>query len=167
MLIWREFPREMKLLKLIDKPVNLSDLVYQIGIQISQGTDDSKYEFNQEDKRRIAYHEVGHCFTAALLEGVSKPYRITIRAEGDLAGNTLFRIGVKYGTKNIYLREIAVLLAASVFEEHYLGNYSSLCIKDFDQIEKYLTQMLHLGMFNNSFGKKKLQILRERYCRNF
>lgn len=147
--------REMKVMNK-DGPLNLDELIYKIGIYKSSGISDIKYEITNQDKIRTAYHEVGHCLISLVLKGTNKPHRLTIRSEGDLFGNVQFKIvNDKYRTYSGYLKEIAVLLASSVFEQYYLAEYSSLCDHDFKHIRDLIIEMTNNTILENFFLMKE------------
>lgn len=104
---------------------------------IKYGRHTSQYKPDSVTSRRLAYHEIGHLLLSYVLKDMEKPHKITIVPEGRFAGNVSFNTKDNvYKTQTDIFIKIAVLLASSVFETHYLGEYSTLCEDDFEKIDE-------------------------------
>lgn len=101
------------------------------------------------DKTRTAYHEIGHLMVAYLVKGASKPRFITIlnnpRVELGLNDTS-----VEDKTKTDHLTNIMVTYAGVVFEDYYLGEYSTGCYHDFQEINLTIDLMQKLHMVEKS-----------------
>ena len=101
------------------------------------GRHTSQFKPDEMLSKRLAYHEIGHLLMSYLLKGVSKPNKITILPEGKFGGSVSFNTkDLIYKTRSEIFKEIVILLASSVFEKHYLEEYSTLCEDDFEKIDK-------------------------------
>lgn len=130
-------PREREFISLIYQIKDEDEILNQVIDRLKFGRHTSKLQFNQNHRIRLAYHEVGHLITSYVLKGVNKPHKITLSPEGNLAGHVTLDIkDDTLKTKSDIVKLIAVFLASSVFETHFLGEYSTLCQDDFEKIEK-------------------------------
>ena len=141
-------PREIQFHQLIKKNGGDADLhdkstmIHTILNNIKFGRNTSQLNLNLDAKKRVAYHEIGHLLVSCLLKNVDKPHKITILPEGQIVGNIqLNQKDEIYRTRSDLLRSITVFLASSIFEKHYLGEYSTLCQHDFQQIHDLLDRM--------------------------
>ena len=144
-------PRETDFIKLV-KEVDNSQATDQAINHIKFGRHTSRHVLNPETKSRLAYHEIGHLLVACLLKDVEKPYNITLTPEGKVAGNVLFNSDdLICTTRSDILKRIAVCLASSTFETHYLGEYSTFCEDDFKMIDELFKIMNRSRMLGYNF----------------
>lgn len=83
-------------------------------------------DFSQEERRRIAIHEIGHALLQSRLFPAVPIRRITINAEGNgTYGYIEHRNSMgKQNTKSVYQNNIAVSMAGLAAETVFLGDYA-------------------------------------------
>ena len=109
----------------------------------------------EQDKKRVATHEIGHATVHSILRSDIPIKKVTIEPEGD--GNLGY---VEYGTranvlatKTDYLNEIATALAGLEAEKMFYGECSSGGSSDMSAAKDIATRMINdLGMGEGSFG---------------
>lgn len=147
-------PREINFQKLLGKDQNTNKIIDNIRF----GRNTSNIKINDDQRDRIAYHEIGHLMVSCLIKGCDKPYKITIISDGRFVGRVeIIKDDDVYKTKTDIIKNIAVLLGSSVFEKHYFKEYSTLCCHDFEVIDKLIDIMKDNYMLGyKSTGKKYL-----------
>jgi ATP-dependent Zn protease len=144
-------PRESKFVMLLEEKPE-EEILDKVIETLKFGRHTSEYNVDPVLSRRLAYHEVGHLFLSYVLKGFHKPNNVTIIPKGQFAGNVAFNIKDDiYKTQTDILGTITVLLASSIFETHYLGEYSTLCKDDFDKIDELFVTMKDNQMLGYTF----------------
>jgi hypothetical protein len=116
--------------------------------QIRFGEKSLQTEILEKDLPRIAYHELGHALIS-VWKGIPVS-KVSISAINNFAGHTLItgledsQIRTREELENLLM----VFLASSVFEEVFLGSYSTLTIHDFEMIENILSIMRKCQMID-------------------
>ena len=105
--------------------------------RIMMGIRRPKLLANEEDRKAIAIHEVGHALGAILTEGAQKLYKVTILPSGQSLGHTSYtpENDMLSMNKSGLLAMIDVALGGRAAEEQFLGpkNVSVGCSSDFDK----------------------------------
>ena len=145
-------PRETEFVKLAYQLKDGHETTTRVIDRLKFGRNTSQFELGQDLRIRLAYHEIGHLILAYLLKDVEKPHKITLVPEGKIGGHVAFNVSdVLSKTRKDILKSIAVLLASSIFETHYLGEYSTLCEDDFKKIEDLINVLNKNQMLGYNF----------------
>lgn len=130
-------PQEVEFVKMYEGDKDNINILSKVIDNIRYGRCASQYKPNFVTLIRLAYHEIGHLLMSYVLKGMEKPNNVTIIPSGKFAGSVSFNTKDNmYKTQSDIYRNIIVLLASSVFETHYLGEYSTLCEDDFERIDE-------------------------------
>jgi len=99
---------------------------------------------DEDERRKIAYHEVGHAIVQRLLPGAQTPHRITIVPQGRTLGATWGADDQErssYSRSNL-LDEMAGLFGGRVAEELVFGEPSSTAVDDLQRITRVARRMV-------------------------
>lgn len=129
-------PREIKFLE-IAQEIDQKEALPKVINRLKFGRHTSQFKPDEMLSTRLAYHEIGHLLMSYVLKGVVKPNKVTTTPIGKFGGSVTFNtMDLIYKTRSEIIKEIVILLASSVFEKYYLGEYSTLCEDDFEKIDK-------------------------------
>jgi len=114
-------------------------------LQLGYHNQSIKSEIDDETKRRIAIHEIGHAIVAFMLkQSVAKPTKVSLNSAGGVAGYNI----INYNdcsivwTKQMMTAIVASYLGGYVAEKHfYHGNTSTLAIVDLRTVVSILDTM--------------------------
>ena len=107
---------------------------------------------SEEEKKRVAYHEAGHCLLGYILEGVNNPIQVSIIPRGEAA---LGYAMSQPDDKKLYLKQelyaqIAVLLGGQVAEMTKFGTISTGASDDLEKATTIAYNMATRYGFNHS-----------------
>lgn len=101
-------------------------------------------DFNEEQERRIAYHELGHAVASLTLNPTHSVEKITIEPRGNALGFTMIiPTEEKFlHTKDELLKQVCMLLAGRAAEEIFLGNVTNGAADDLNRANKIVNDMI-------------------------
>lgn len=101
-------------------------------------------EFNQEQEKRIAYHELGHAVASLILNPTHVVEKITIEPRGNALGFTMITPTEEQFlyTKEELLKQVRILLAGRASEEFFLGNVTNGAKDDLNRANKIVNDMI-------------------------
>uniref|UniRef100_A0A1I8BNJ2 Peptidase_M41 domain-containing protein n=1 Tax=Meloidogyne hapla TaxID=6305 RepID=A0A1I8BNJ2_MELHA len=108
-------------------------------------------QLTDEEKRRVAIHEAGHCYCAFMLNVCVK--KVTIIPSGQFLGHTL----LDHGQKTIWTRDeketlMTLLLAGRASEVHFFESASTLVEDDFTKLKQIANSMFSMQMLSDNFS---------------
>jgi cell division protease FtsH len=120
--------------------------------EVMIGREKRERTLSPEERKRVSYHEAGHCLMGFLLKHTEQPVKVSIIPRGEAA---LGYSQQKPTNKKIMLEEevlcrIAVLLGGRSAEKIIYGNISSGASDDIEKISILITQ------YTNSWGMNKV-----------
>ena len=114
---------------------------------------DIKRDNKDEEKYRIAIHEIGHLIIGRIM--LKKSFDITIDSYDYIKGMVLSNDDEEDKSnpedKNFYLCQIITCLGGRASEEFFFGSTTSGCYSDIDKCLKIIQQMFESGMFGFDF----------------
>ena len=118
-------------------------------------------EITTEDKRRTAFHEIGHAIVLYVTDQENVPESISIRNQAGTFGRVRISVNRAHNhTEQELLNEIAVLLAGKNAEKVVLGDHSTGCSSDYARAKRIAEDMIdNYAMV--SFGETPLEIVRK------
>ncbi len=101
-------------------------------------------DFNEEQERRIAYHELGHAAASLILNPTHVVEKITIEPRGNALGFTMITPTEEkfLYTKEELLNQVCILLAGRAAEEIFLGNITNGAKDDLNRANKIVNDMI-------------------------
>jgi cell division protease FtsH len=101
-------------------------------------------DFNKEQERRIAYHELGHAVASLILNPTHVVEKITIEPRGNALGFTMITPTEEqfFYTKQEILNQVCVLLAGRAAEEVFLGNITNGAKDDLNRANRIVNDMI-------------------------
>lgn len=101
-------------------------------------------DFNKEQERRIAYHELGHAVASLILNPNHVVEKITIEPRGNALGFTMITPTEEqfFYTKQEILNQVCVLLAGRAAEEVFLGNITNGAKDDLNRANRIVNDMI-------------------------
>lgn len=99
-----------------------------------------KATFNEEQIRRIAYHEVGHFIMALLCKHASDPLMCSLENNGPIGGLNIISLKTIYTFEQLQAL-IMILLGGRLAERYLTGTTSTLFEDDAEKIEILLKTM--------------------------
>lgn len=138
-------------------------------------------DFNKEQEKRIAYHELGHAIASLILNPHHTVEKITIEPRGNALGFTMITPTEEQFlyTKEELLNQVCVLLAGRAAEDIFLGSITNGARDDLNRANKIVNDMIESfgmgdehpllvnisnGNDSNEFNKKeRARILSEQY----
>ena len=99
---------------------------------------------NDDDKRRVAFHEAGHAIVGLTLPDADKVQSVSIIPRGRTGGHTLMTPETDHFlyTKNMMLARISGYLGGRVSEEIFFGDVSTGASDDFEKSTKIAKSMV-------------------------
>jgi ATP-dependent Zn protease len=149
-------PREIEFLEIV-QDINKKEALPKVINRLKFGRHTSQIKPDEILSMRLAYHEIGHLLMSYILKGVAKPNKVTTTPIGKFGGSVSFNTkDLIYKTRSEIIKEIVILLASSVFEKHYLEEYSTLCEDDFEKVDKLFKVLENSKMlgYNMSFDDR-------------
>jgi len=128
--------------------VAMSD--FQQALERARGGVETARRLNDEDRRRVAVHEIGHALAAAAAGIGRKVRKVTILGRGRALGYNL--IIPEEGddliqTRTELLQEVCALLGGTAAEQVVFGERSSGASSDLEQVERVVTLIVaRLGL---------------------
>ena len=109
---------------------------------------------NEEEKKRVAYHEAGHALTASLLSDTDPIKKISIIPRGQAMGFTEQRpVEDRHNLTEDYLKSrVAVLLGGRCAEKLIFNNLSTGAANDLKQATQLVRQMITEWGMNKNLG---------------
>lgn len=103
-----------------------------------------KTHMNDDDKRRVAFHEAGHAIVGLTLPDADKVQSVSIIPRGRTGGHTLMTPETDHFlyTKNMMLARICGYLGGRVSEEIFFGDVSTGASDDFEKSTKIARSMV-------------------------
>lgn len=101
-------------------------------------------DFNKEQERRIAYHELGHAVASLILNPTHVVEKITIEPRGNALGFTMITPTEEqfFYTKEELLNQVCILLAGRAAEEIFIGNITNGAKDDLNRANKIVNDMI-------------------------
>jgi cell division protease FtsH len=101
-------------------------------------------DFNAEQEKRIAYHELGHAVASLTLNPSHVVEKITIEPRGNALGFTMIIPTEEQFlyTKEELLKQVCILLAGRAAEEIFLGNITNGARDDLNRANKIVNDMI-------------------------
>ena len=121
---------------------------------------------NKEEKRRVAYHEVGHALVSALQKHATPVRKITIvpRTMGSLGYTLPIPEEERYlMTQGELLAQIALLLGGRAAEEIMFGEKSTGASNDIERATKIARGMVTQYGMSDAFGVMNLESTQNQY----
>lgn len=125
-----------------DKTITLEDFSYSqetllLGLK-------KTLDFNQEQEKRIAYHELGHAAVSLILNPSHVVEKITIEPRGNALGFTMITPTEEkfLYTKQELLNQVCILLAGRASEDIFLGNITNGAKDDLNRANKIVNDMI-------------------------
>ena len=103
-----------------------------------------KTHMNEDDKRRVAFHESGHAIVGLTLPGADKVQSVSIIPRGRTGGHTLMTPEVDHFnyTKEMMIARICGYLGGRVSEEVFFGDMSTGASDDFQKATRIARSMV-------------------------
>ncbi|WP_243122256.1 ATP-dependent zinc metalloprotease FtsH [Clostridium thermarum] len=120
----------------------------------------------EEEKRLVAYHEVGHALAAAMQKQTQPVHKITIvpRTMGALGYTMQMPEKEKYlMSKDEILEQIVVLLAGRAAEEVVFNKITTGASNDIERATELARQMVTMYGMSDKFGMMGLESIQNRY----
>ncbi|GHU61288.1 ATP-dependent zinc metalloprotease FtsH [Clostridia bacterium] len=145
--------------------VSQADLFEAIEVVLA-GKEKKDRIMNAQEKRRVAYHEVGHALVTALQKDSEPVQKITIvpRTMGALGYVISTPEEEKYlTTKEDLLSEMIVLLAGRAAEQVVFGSISTGAANDIERATKIARSMVTRFGMSDEFGLINLETIESQY----
>ena len=120
--------------------------------EVMIGREKRERTLNDDEKKRVAYHEAGHAFMGYILKDSSPPIKVSIipRGEAALGFSQPKPIDKKLYTQQYILSQISVLLGGRVSEKIFFDNYSTGASDDIEKVTNMIEN------YYNSWGMSEL-----------
>ena len=145
--------------------VNQSDLEESIEVVIA-GYQKKNAVLSDQEKRVVAYHEIGHALVAALQSNSAPVQKITIipRTSGALGYTMQVETGDKYlMTKEEIEDKIATFTGGRAAEEVAFGSVTTGASNDIEQATKLARAMISRYGMSDEFGMVALETVNNQY----
>ncbi len=145
--------------------VSQADLMESVEVVIA-GKEKKDRIMNPMEKRRVAYHEVGHALSSALQKNKQPVQKITIvpRTMGSLGYTMQMPEEERYLlTKNELLAQITTLLSGRAAEEVVFGEASTGASNDIERATKMARAMVTQYGMSERFGMMGLESVENQY----
>ena len=119
---------------------------------------------NEDNKRRIAYHEAGHALLTRIVKGSGSVHKVTIlpHANGSLGLSWQQEENEHLHTKDSLLDEVQILLAGYVSEQECLGSTSTGVQNDLERATILLRKMIcQYGMYPRKWFQTSEEITQD------
>jgi cell division protease FtsH len=132
------------------KSDTISD-IYHLIEKLQLGYHTQSQVYDDEEKYRIAIHEIGHAFVSFILSSAKKPTKISINGVGSYAGYNIVNFDdTRIYTKQKLLSTLCVYYAGYMSEKHFFkGNSSTLVVADMEMVKNILKIMSNCMMIKN------------------
>jgi cell division protease FtsH len=147
------------------KAVNQNDLLVSFEVVIA-GTEKKGTVLTEQEKKMIAYHEVGHALVAARQKNAQPVSKITIvpHTQGALGYTMQLPEEEKFlMTEEDLLTEIRTLLAGRSAEEVVFGSKSSGAANDIERATDLARKMVTMFGMSEKFGMMGLATIQNQY----
>ena len=120
--------------------------------EVMIGREKRERTLSPEERKRVSYHEAGHCLMGFLLKHTEQPVKVSIipRGEAALGYSQQKSTNKKLMTKDEVLCRISVLLGGRSAEKLIYGNVSTGASDDIEKISILITR------YTNSWGMNKV-----------
>ena len=145
--------------------VKQSDLMESVEV-VFAGKEKKDRILGPEEKKIVAYHEVGHALVAALQKGAEPVQKITIvpRTMGALGYTMQVPEEEKYlSSKNDILREIRTLCGGRAAEAVVFDSITTGASNDIERATTLARQMITMYGMSDEFGMVALETIESRY----
>ncbi len=145
--------------------VQQSDLMESVEV-VFAGKEKKDRILGPEEKRIVAFHEVGHALVAALQKGAEPVQKITIvpRTMGALGYTMQVPEEEKYlSSKNDILREIRTLCGGRAAEKVIFDSITTGASNDIERATTLARQMITMYGMSEEFGMVALETIESRY----
>ncbi|MBO4652961.1 MAG: ATP-dependent zinc metalloprotease FtsH [Lachnospiraceae bacterium] len=145
--------------------VQQSDLMESVEV-VFAGKEKKDRILGPEEKRIVAFHEVGHALVAALQKGAEPVQKITIvpRTMGALGYTMQVPEEEKYlSSKNDILREIRTLCGGRAAEAVIFNSITTGASNDIERATSLARQMITMYGMSDEFGMVALETIESRY----
>jgi len=114
-----------------------------------------------EERKRVSYHEAGHCLLGFLLKHTEQPVKVSIipRGESALGYSQQKSTNKKLMTKDEVLCRISVLLGGRSAEKIIYGNVSTGASDDIEKISILITRYTNSWGMNNTIGPLNPEVM--------
>ena len=147
------------------KVVSQEDLQEAIDLVIA-GKEKKDAILSKKEKEYVAYHEVGHALTAAILDGTDPVHKITIvpRTTGALGYTMQIEDEEKHlPSKESLLNMVIIRLAGRAAEEEAFGLVSAGASDDIQKATKIARAMVTVYGMSDKFDMVALESIQDRY----
>ncbi len=148
--------------------VTQADLMESVEV-VFAGKEKKDRILGPEEKRIVAYHEVGHALVAALQKNSEPVQKITIvpRTKGALGYTMQVPEEEKYlNSKEDILADIRVFCGGRAAEEIKLGTITTGASNDIERATSYARQMITRFGMSEEFGLVALESVEDQYLEN-
>jgi ATP-dependent metalloprotease FtsH len=114
-----------------------------------------------EERKRVSYHEAGHCLMGYLLKHTEQPVKVSIipRGEAALGYSQQKATNKKLMTKDEVLCRISVLLGGRSAEKIIYGNVSTGASDDIEKISILITRYTNSWGMNETIGPLNPEVM--------
>ena len=117
-------------------------------------------KLTEEDKKTIAYHEIGHAFMSYILKNVQSPIKISIipTTKGALGFSMSPNEEKKLVSKNEMLEQMAVLLGGRCSEQYFLDKITTGASNDLEKLKHLQLSYIKVYGFSDKYLHINLEI---------
>ena len=141
------------------------DLMEAVEVVIA-GKEKKDRIMSENERRIVAFHEIGHALAAAKQKNTQPVQKITIvpRTMGSLGYTMQMPEEEKYlMTKDEMLAEIVILLAGRSAEEEMFGSVTTGAANDIERATEYARNMISIYGMSDTFDMMALESMQNRY----
>ena len=117
------------------------------------GSKRSSNKLNENDKKIVSYHEIGHAFMSYILKCVESPIKISIipTSKGALGFSMTPNEEKKLVSKNEMLDQMAVLIGGRCSESYFLDNITTGASNDLQKLKKLQLSYIKIYGFSDKY----------------
>ena len=129
--------------------------------EVMIGREKRERTLSPEERKRVSYHEAGHCLMGFLLKHTEQPVKVSIipRGEAALGYSQQKSTNKKLMTKDEVLCRISVLLGGRSAEKLIYGNVSTGASDDIEKISILITRYTNSWGMNNTIGPLNPEVM--------
>mgnify|MGYP006133177759 FL=1 len=129
--------------------------------EVMIGREKRERTMTPEERKRVSYHEAGHCLMGYLLKHTEQPVKVSIipRGEAALGYSQQKATNKKLMTKDEVLCRISVLLGGRSAEKIIYGNVSTGASDDIEKISILITRYTNSWGMNETIGPLNPEVM--------